>query len=71
MDQSINLVGVSATVSGFGVTSDISSPSQFLKYASMPIISNAQCESYYGNDTVLSSVLCTGTFGGPSSCGGN
>lgn len=70
-DTSLNIAGKLATVSGFGRIADLGSPSLYLRYVDMPIMSNAQCEAIFGTQYVKSTNLCTDGSGGRSSCAGN
>lgn len=62
--------GVSATVSGWGLTSDGGSTAGNLQYVTRSVITNSACAAIYG-DAVIGSTICTdastcsGDSGGP------
>ncbi|XP_059473973.1 chymotrypsin BI-like [Neocloeon triangulifer] len=58
-DATRDLTGLLLTVSGFGRTADGSASSTDLKFTRLTAVSNAVCASYYGNKTVVSSIICT------------
>lgn len=70
-DSSIDLIGKIGTATGFGLTSDEpgSVASYKLKYVEMPVISNQECMSYFG-EFIIDSKVCTNTISG-STCGGD
>jgi secreted trypsin-like serine protease len=72
VDVNSNLVGMNGTVSGFGVTSDSSnrSPSEELRFVSMPIMSNARCALTFG-PFIRNFHLCVDTIGSRSPCQGD
>ena len=63
--------GVTATVSGFGRTSDGSTAtSAFVRWVTMPVITNAVCSQTYGG-IIIASTICTSTAGGRGTCSGD
>ncbi|CAB3372510.1 Hypothetical predicted protein [Cloeon dipterum] len=64
-------VGYTATVSGWGLTSDEGTTIwPDLQYVSVNVITNAECDAYYG--TITDIFLCTGTEGGTAgTCSGD
>ncbi|KAG5669663.1 hypothetical protein PVAND_017546 [Polypedilum vanderplanki] len=71
-DISINLVGMNSTVSGFGATFNApnNSPSDVMRFVSVPIMSNMQCRQSFGQ-FILDSNICVDTTGGRSPCSGD
>ncbi|XP_053608811.1 brachyurin-like [Plodia interpunctella] len=67
-----NFAGVSATASGFGITSDGAgiSQSQFLSHVSLNVITNSVC-SYAFPLILQPSNVCTSGVGGVGVCGGD
>ncbi|XP_014100179.2 serine protease 1-like [Bactrocera oleae] len=62
--------GESVIASGWGRTSDTStSAASKLQYATMTVISNAQCKKSY--EGISASNICTATTGGISTCSGD
>ncbi|XP_023947034.1 collagenase-like [Bicyclus anynana] len=62
-------VGVWATASGFGRTSNNQpvGPLQVLSHVSMQVITNQVCASSYGTSMIVPSVVCTASAGGRTS----
>ncbi|XP_059045153.1 brachyurin-like [Achroia grisella] len=67
-----NFVGVNALASGYGLTSDGGSISlgQRLSSVTLPVITNGECLSVYGN-VIIDSTLCTSGNGGRGTCSGD
>ncbi|KAG5669666.1 hypothetical protein PVAND_017549 [Polypedilum vanderplanki] len=66
-----NFVGENAIATGFGATDDPpTSTSQYMKFVSMPIIENDDCNVAY-NGSVNERKICTDTTGGRSTCFGD
>lgn len=68
-EAKINLIGMRGTVSGFGSTSDTNKASNDLRFVTMPIISNQQCQMTFGN-FIRPTNLCMSGNGGRSVCSG-
>lgn len=68
-EANINLIGMRGTVSGFGSTADTSKASNDLRFVTMPIISNQQCQMTFGN-FIRPTNLCMSGNGGRSVCSG-
>jgi len=63
--------GVTATVSGWGRTSDASQAvSALLRSVTAPVITNAACAAVYGG-IVIASTICIATTGGRGTCNGD
>ncbi|CAB3376413.1 Hypothetical predicted protein [Cloeon dipterum] len=58
-DGEVTYAGSTATVSGFGKTSDSSSASPSMQFVNLTVISNLDCAKFYGTDIITSSTLCT------------
>jgi chymotrypsin len=69
-EADVNLVGMEATVAGFGSTSDTSKASEMLRFVTMPIIENVQCRQTFGS-FVRATNLCMSGKGGRSVCSGD
>jgi chymotrypsin len=69
-DADVDLVGMLATVSGFGSISDTNKASDKLRFVTMPIISNLQCRRVFGT-YIQPSNLCMSGQGGKSVCSGD
>merc|ERR1712007_390840 len=66
----INAYGPTALVSGWGLDSDsASSISPVLRKVEAPVMSQSECESYWGN--LNEGIVCINTEGGHSSCNGD
>ncbi|MGH2830210.1 MAG: S1 family peptidase [Actinomycetota bacterium] len=64
--------GVVSTVTGWGLTSENGSPSNTLKEAQVPMISDAQCAAHYGNRFNPPTEVCAGyPQGGADTCQGD
>ncbi|QTL37723.1 trypsin-like serine protease [Pseudoalteromonas viridis] len=63
-------IGDYPTVSGWGLTSNRGRPSDVLREAQLPVISNASCSSQL-NFNIPGSVICGGGEGGRSACNGD
>ncbi|KZN43094.1 hypothetical protein N474_15315 [Pseudoalteromonas luteoviolacea CPMOR-2] len=63
-------VGNYVTVSGWGLTSNRGRPSDVLREAELPVISNNSCSSLL-NFSIPGSVICGGGEGGRSACNGD
>ncbi|MBQ4836655.1 trypsin-like serine protease [Pseudoalteromonas luteoviolacea] len=63
-------VGDYVTVSGWGLTSNRGRPSDVLREAELPVISNSSCSSLL-NFSIPGSVICGGGEGGRSACNGD
>ncbi|MBQ4876390.1 trypsin-like serine protease [Pseudoalteromonas luteoviolacea] len=63
-------VGAYVTVSGWGLTSNRGRPSDVLREAELPVISNNSCSSLL-NFSIPGSVICGGGEGGRSACNGD
>src|SRR5688572_15107427 len=71
-DEGVYAPGTLATVTGWGATSDGGSGSDELREVQVPIISDAQCTSYYGTSTDGPTEVCAGyPQGGKDSCQGD
>ena len=70
-DNGLSEPGVSATITGWGYTTEGGEVSSVLRQASVPIVSNAICnEAYYGG--IGDGELCAGfAEGGVDTCGGD
>jgi secreted trypsin-like serine protease len=68
-DSSVVLDGKTVTISGYGLYNDKTS-SKILRYANVPIISNALCFSTFGS-SVTSGNVCISTKAGYGTCGGD
>lgn len=62
--------GRTATVTGWGLTSDGGDASRSLRKASVPIVSDAACRNAYGSDLISSVMVCAGQAG-RDSCQGD
>jgi len=69
-DPTNTYVGVTALVSGYGLTQQGGGVSPSLNYVDLPIISNAECSGYYGS-IIVSSTICASGNGGKSTCNGD
>ncbi|KAL7011974.1 hypothetical protein ACKWTF_014541 [Chironomus riparius] len=69
-EANISLIGMRGTVSGFGSTSDTNKASIDLRFVTMPIISNQQCQMTFGN-FIRPTNLCMSGNGGRSVCSGD
>ncbi|KAG5667508.1 hypothetical protein PVAND_015487 [Polypedilum vanderplanki] len=69
-DIDVNLVGMEATVAGFGSTSDTNKASEILRYVTMPIIKNSMCKMTFGT-FIKATNLCMSGQGGRSVCSGD
>ncbi|XP_035785487.1 brachyurin-like [Anopheles albimanus] len=64
--------GMEGTASGFGRISDsIATPSDVLYYTRNPILSNAQCNTYWSTSSVDAQNVCLDPTGGRSACNGD
>lgn len=68
-DSSVVLDGKTATISGYGRFND-ATESLLLRYANVPIISNAQCASVFGT-VVTAGNICISTTAGYGTCAGD
>lgn len=68
-ETNVSLIGMRGTVSGFGSTSDTNKASNDLRYVTMPIISNQQCQMTFGN-FIRPTNLCMSGNGARSVCSG-
>lgn len=69
-DDAIVATGVPAVVTGWGATSEGGSTSTELREATVPIVTNTQCDSAYG--LITDNMLCAGyAEGGVDSCQGD
>ncbi|XP_037049784.1 collagenase-like [Bradysia coprophila] len=60
LSQATNqFVNASGILSGFGRINDQSAPSANLRYARTRVMTNANCQLYYGSAAVTNSTLCT------------
>lgn len=69
-----NLVNRQATVSGWGNTGPGTTAVRKLRWVTMRIITNADCQSVYGANMVVDHVVCANGFTSPSNqgvCGGD
>lgn len=64
-------VGETATVSGWGRTTNGGTSSDVLRVATVPVISNTQCAGTFGSSIVIASTLCVNTVHGQGSCQGD
>jgi secreted trypsin-like serine protease len=64
-------VGETATVSGWGRVTNTGATSAVLRVATVPVITNAQCQAVFGSTTVVASTICTHTTHGQGSCNGD
>lgn len=64
-----DLAGTEARVSGWGKTADVAAnaPSHVLKFTTLKVLPNDECEHVYGN-TMLGNKLCLSAEGGHSVC---
>jgi chymotrypsin len=67
--QAPNFAGVTATMSGWGQTTDAGGSTNVLRSTTNVVISNAQCLQYYGSE-IFASTLCTSSAGGRGVCFG-
>lgn len=70
-DKTATLEGKLATIAGFGRTTDISAPSQHLRWVQALITGNEKCEKVFGKANVRDSNICLDASGGKSSCQGD
>lgn len=69
-----NLVNQKATVSGWGNSGPGTTAVRYLRWVTMRIITNAECETVYGADMVVDHVACASGYISPSNqgvCGGD
>ncbi|XP_055587371.1 collagenase-like [Uranotaenia lowii] len=66
--ESNSFVGYKPIVMGFGKTGDSSDLSINLRYAEVNVISNSECISTYGPETVADSTMCAVGLAGQSAC---
>lgn len=71
LDASVTLDGMVSTIAGFGRSSDITGPSQVLKWVQGPIAPNDACVKVFGQANVRDTNLCLSTAGGKSTCQGD
>lgn len=70
-EASVVLDSKLATIAGFGKTSDVSGPSQFLRYVQAVITPNSVCEKVFGVANVRVTNICLEGIMGKSSCSGD
>lgn len=64
--------GVTATVTGWGATSEGGNGSNALKEATVPVVSDTQCDAWYGGAITPSQHVCAGyQQGGTDTCQGD
>ncbi|XP_049820378.1 trypsin-7-like [Aethina tumida] len=64
--------GATATITGWGTTSEGGSSPTQLQVVQVPIVSAATCRSAYGSSSITSRMLCAGlTQGGKDACQGD
>lgn len=71
-DTSVYAAGTSARILGWGTTAENGGPSDQLRTATVPVVSDASCKTSYGSDFVQSDMVCAGyTSGGVDTCQGD
>ncbi|WP_286269438.1 trypsin-like serine protease [Thalassotalea hakodatensis] len=70
IEQQYASIGDYPVVSGWGLTYNRGTPSEVLREAPLPVITNSQCSSQL-NSNIPSSVICGGGEGGRSACNGD
>jgi secreted trypsin-like serine protease len=71
-DTGVYAAGTTARILGWGTTSENGSSSNQLRTATVPIVSDAGCQSSYGSQYVPSDMVCAGyTTGGTDTCQGD
>ncbi|GGJ34205.1 S1 family peptidase [Streptomyces brasiliensis] len=64
--------GTTARILGWGTTSENGSPSNQLRTATVPIVSDSSCRGSYGSDFIQSDMVCAGyASGGVDTCQGD
>ncbi|MFS4107101.1 S1 family peptidase [Streptomyces sp. PD-S100-1] len=71
-DTGVYAAGTTARILGWGTTSESGGSSNQLRTATVPVASDADCESAYGSDFVASDMVCAGyQSGGTDTCQGD
>ncbi|MFI2640916.1 S1 family peptidase [Streptomyces sp. NPDC018610] len=71
-DTGVYAAGTTARILGWGTTSESGGSSNQLRTATVPVVSDAGCESAYGSDFVESDMVCAGyESGGTDTCQGD
>ncbi|MFB7600204.1 trypsin-like serine protease [Streptomyces sp. NPDC056160] len=71
-DTGVYKAGTAARVLGWGTTAESGSPSDQLRTATVPVVSDTGCASAYGSDFVASDMICAGyPSGGTDTCQGD
>ncbi|MGW4277549.1 S1 family peptidase [Streptomyces seoulensis] len=71
-DTDVYAAGTTARILGWGTTSESGGSSNQLRTATVPVASDADCESAYGSDFVASDMVCAGPrSGGTDTCQGD
>ncbi|WP_037858742.1 S1 family peptidase [Streptomyces sp. NRRL S-340] len=71
-DTGAYAAGTTARVLGWGTTTESGSPSNQLRTATVPVVSDSGCAGAYGSDFVASDMVCAGyESGGTDTCQGD
>ncbi|PZG86447.1 serine protease [Streptomyces sp. NTH33] len=71
-DTGVYAAGTTARVLGWGTTAANGTPSHQLRTATVPVVSDTECQNSYGSDFVASDMVCAGhSSGGVDTCQGD
>ncbi len=71
-DTGLYTAGTNATILGWGLTSEDGDPSDVLRKATVPIVSDAKCAAAYGTSFDAATMVCAGyDQGGVDTCQGD
>ncbi|MGX4689037.1 S1 family peptidase [Streptomyces sp. JNUCC 63] len=71
-DAGVYAAGATARVLGWGTTAENGTSSNQLRTATVPVVSDTECQNSYGSDFVASDMVCAGySSGGVDTCQGD
>lgn len=71
-DSDVYAAGTTARVLGWGTTAENGTSSNQLRTATVPVVSDTECQNSYGSDFVASDMVCAGySSGGVDTCQGD
>ncbi|MFE9171368.1 S1 family peptidase [Streptomyces kebangsaanensis] len=71
-DTGVYAAGTTARVLGWGTTAENGTSSNQLRTATVPVVSDTECQNSYGSDFVASDMVCAGySSGGVDTCQGD
>lgn len=71
-DTGVYAAGTTARVLGWGTTAENGTVSNQLRTATVPVVSDTECQNSYGSDFVASDMVCAGySAGGVDTCQGD